>query len=82
MPRILHLLEKYRIKATFFTQAHSALVFKEVVQEAHRRGHEIAAHSMYHQPSEVGLAMSGVAPATPEQQPRYLEQQIEILERL
>ena len=81
MPRILDLLDKYRIKATFFTPAHSALVFKEVVQEAHRRGHEIAAHSMYHQPSEVGLAMSGVAPATPEQQRRYLVQQIEILEK-
>jgi peptidoglycan/xylan/chitin deacetylase (PgdA/CDA1 family) len=81
MPRILNILDKYNIKATFFTPGHSALVFKEIVQEAHHRGHEIAAHSMYHQPSEVGLSMSGVPPASPEQQRRYLEQQIEVLEK-
>ena len=81
MPRILDILDKYSIKATFFTPGHSAKLFQDVVQEAHRRGHEIAAHSMYHQPSEVGLAMSGVEPASPEKQRIYLEQQIELLEK-
>ena len=81
MPRILDILDKYSIKATFFTPGHSAKLFRDVVQEAHRRGHEIAAHSMYHQPSEVGLAMSGVEPASPDEQRVYLEQQIELLEK-
>jgi len=80
LPRILDILDKYGIKATFFTPAHSARIFKEAVQEAHRRGHEIAAHSVYHMPSEVGLEMSGVPPAPPEKQREYLVQQIEILE--
>ena len=38
MPRILDILDKYSIKATFFTPGHSAKLFREVVQEAHRRG--------------------------------------------
>ncbi len=80
LPRILDILDKYGIKATFFTPAHSARIFKEAVQEAHRRGHEIAAHSVYHMPSEVGLEMSGVPPASPEKQRENLVQQIEILE--
>jgi hypothetical protein len=79
IPRVLNLLDKYNLKATFFTPGHTAIVFPEVIQEAHRRGHEIAAHSMYHEPNEVGLAMSGVPPATPAQQRAYLDQQIEAI---
>ena len=55
MPRILDILDKYNIKGAFFTPAHSAQLFEEIVPEVHRRGHEITAHGMYHMPSEVGL---------------------------
>jgi peptidoglycan/xylan/chitin deacetylase (PgdA/CDA1 family) len=37
---------------------------------------------MYHAPYEVGLAMSGIPPATPEEQRGYIEEQTEILERV
>jgi peptidoglycan-N-acetylglucosamine deacetylase len=79
IPRILNLLDKYNIKATFFVPAHTAMVFPDSVKEIHSRGHEIAAHSMYHAPFEVGLEMSGVEPASPERQRGYIEQQLEIL---
>ena len=82
VPRILELLDRYELKATFFVPGHTAVVFPDAVRAIHARGHEVAAHSMYHAPYEVGLAMSGVEPATPEQQRGYLEQQIEALEKL
>lgn len=82
VPRILNLLDKYQIKCTFFVPGHTAQVFPNEVKEIHARGHEVAAHSMYHAPYEVGLAMSGKPPATPEQQRGYLEQQMEAIERV
>jgi peptidoglycan/xylan/chitin deacetylase (PgdA/CDA1 family) len=82
VPRILDLLDRYELKATFFVPGHTAVVFPDAVRAIHARGHEVAAHSMYHAPYEVGLAMSGIEPATPEQQRGYLEQQIEALEKL
>ena len=82
IPRILDLLDKYDCKATFFVPGHTAQVFPDAVREIHERGHEIAAHSMYHAPYEVGLAMSGIEPATPEKQREYLVQQLEVLEKV
>lgn len=82
VPRILNLLDRYNIKATFFVPGHTAIVFPDVVRALHDRGHEVAAHSMYHAPYEVGLAMSGIEPASPERQRGYLEQQVEVLEKL
>ncbi|AMS42876.1 polysaccharide deacetylase family protein [Aminobacter aminovorans] len=82
VPRILNILDRYNIKATFFVPGHTAIVFPDVVRALHDRGHEVAAHSMYHAPYEVGLAMSGIEPASPERQRGYLEQQVEVLEKL
>lgn len=82
MPRVLNLLDKYDVKATFFVPVQSAVTFPDVVKEMHSRGHEIAAHSMYHAPFEVGLAMGGIEPATPAQQRSYIEQQADALEKI
>jgi hypothetical protein len=82
IPRILNILDRYDIKATFFVPGHTAEVFPDAVRDIFDRGHEVAAHSMYHAPYEVGLAMSGIEPATPQQQRGYLEQQIEALEKV
>ncbi len=82
VPRILQLLDKHELRATWFVPAHTAQVFPDAVRALADRGHEVAAHSMYHAPYEVGLAMSGVPPASPEQQRGYIEEQTEILERV
>ena len=82
VPRILDMLDKHDLRATWFVPAHTAQVFPDAVKALADRGHEIAAHSMYHAPYEVGLAMSGIPPASPERQRGYIEEQTEILERV
>jgi len=47
--RILALLDRYGIRATFFTPAWTARQYSEVVREIARRGHEIAAHGYLHE---------------------------------
>src|SRR4029079_17518052 len=81
VPRILAVLEGHTLPATWFVPAHTAQVFPDAVRALADRGHEVAAHSMYHAPYEVGLAMSGIPPASPDRQRGYIEEQTEILER-
>ena len=47
--RILELLDKYAIKATFFVPSWTANEYSEVVREIARRGHEVAAHGYLHE---------------------------------
>ena len=82
VPRILALLDRHDLRATWFVPAHTAQVFPDAVKALADRGHEVAAHSMYHAPYEVGLATSGIPPASPERQRGYIEEQTEILERV
>lgn len=49
IPRILDLLEKYEIKATFFTPGWTVDQFTESVEEIVGRGHELAAHGYLHE---------------------------------
>src|SRR5208337_2902923 len=49
LPRILSLLDKYRIKSTFFVPGWTAETYPESVKEIQRRGHEIAAHGYKHE---------------------------------
>jgi len=49
IPRIMALLDKYNIKATFFTPGVIAETYPSMVKELHRRGHEIAAHGYFHE---------------------------------
>jgi polysaccharide deacetylase family protein (PEP-CTERM system associated) len=46
--RILELLDKYNIKATFFVLGWIAERFPEVVKEIHTKGHEIGSHGYGH----------------------------------
>ena len=48
IPRILNMLDVQGIKATFFVPAYNATVYPELIQEIHRRGHEIANHNVHH----------------------------------
>ena len=46
--KILHLFEKYEIKATFFTLGYIAEHFPDLIKEIDSKGHEIASHSYSH----------------------------------
>jgi peptidoglycan/xylan/chitin deacetylase (PgdA/CDA1 family) len=46
--KLLKILDKHNIKATFYCTAVYALAKKEVIQKLHAAGHEIASHTYYH----------------------------------
>jgi peptidoglycan/xylan/chitin deacetylase (PgdA/CDA1 family) len=57
MPRILDLLDRHGVRATFFVPGFTALAYPTVVRELHRRGHELAHHGWMHEnPSAFDLA--------------------------
>jgi len=54
IPRILSMLARQDVKATFFTPAHTARNFSDAVKAVVSAGHEIGAHGFVHE-SPVGL---------------------------
>ncbi|MFB0557551.1 MAG: polysaccharide deacetylase family protein, partial [Candidatus Bathyarchaeia archaeon] len=56
IPRILDLLDRHEIKATFFTPGWTVDRFTESVEEIVSRGHELAAHGYLHERlSEISM---------------------------
>src|SRR5579885_1534761 len=49
IPRIAKLLDKYGIKATFFTPGVIADTYPDMVRDLSKRGHEIAHHGYFHE---------------------------------
>jgi peptidoglycan/xylan/chitin deacetylase (PgdA/CDA1 family) len=49
VPRILDLLDEYRIEATFFTPSWTAQTYPKETKEIARRGHEVATHGFLHE---------------------------------
>ena len=49
IPRILDLLDKFDVKATYFAEAWSLDVYPDIVKEMSHRGHEIAWHGYQHE---------------------------------
>jgi len=49
IPRIARLLDKYGIKATFFTPGVIADTYPDMVRDLSKRGHEIAHHGYFHE---------------------------------
>ncbi len=47
--RLLNLLNKYRIKATWFVPGHTIESFPEICSRIHKEGHEIASHGYAHE---------------------------------
>lgn len=58
-PQMLDLLDKYKMKATFFLLGSNVKAHPELVREIVRRGHEVAPHSMSHE-SLPGLSSARV----------------------
>jgi len=55
LPRVLALLARHRVPATFFVPAHTAASFPDAVRAIAGAGHEIAAHGFIHE-SPVSLS--------------------------
>lgn len=55
VPRLLDLLARKSLRATFFTPAHTAVAFPETVRSIRNAGHEIALHGDCHE-TPVGLS--------------------------
>ena len=47
-PRILDVLSKYKVRATFFLIGSAAQKHRDVVQRIRREGHEIGNHTYFH----------------------------------
>ncbi|MBC3492444.1 polysaccharide deacetylase family protein [Pseudomonas taiwanensis] len=54
MPRLLAVLERCEVPATFFVPAHTASSYPEIVKQIVAAGHEVACHGYLHE-SPVGL---------------------------
>ena len=73
VPRILKLLEKYRLPATFFVPGYTADCHPDVVRSIADAGHEIEHHGYLHEPPNL---------LTPEEERKMFERGIEALERV
>lgn len=73
VPRILTLLDKYNVKATFFVPADTARRHPDIVKEIHSRGHEIGHHGDVHE-SPVNVEF--------DEEKRILDVGMETLEKL
>jgi peptidoglycan/xylan/chitin deacetylase (PgdA/CDA1 family) len=73
VPRLLSMLERFGIKATFFTPGHSIETFPDQIKAVVAAGHEIGAHGYSH---ENPIAM------TPEQEEAVLDHCIGLITRL
>ena len=49
IPRLLHLLERERIEATFFIPGHTVETYPEACRQIVERGHEVALHGYLHE---------------------------------
>lgn len=73
IPRLLEVLERCEVPATFFVPAHTASTYPEHLKRIVAAGHEIACHGYLHE-SPVGLPI--------EEERRLLTQSIEVLEKV
>lgn len=72
-PRLLRILERRGIRATFFVPGHTADHYPDTVREIRDRGHEIGHHGYLHEP------MRGIDAAV---EASYLDRGLAALERL
>lgn len=71
IPRLLEVLERCNVQATFFVPAHTASTYSELVKRIVAAGHEVACHGYIHE-SPVGLSI--------EEERELLTRSIDVLE--
>ncbi len=55
VPRILSLLQRHEIRATFFVPGHTALAYPDLVRRVRDAGHELGHHGWVHEnPAALG----------------------------
>jgi len=80
-PKILDLLSKKGIQATFFFTGETAKLHPQIVKNIRKEGHEIGCHTLYHE--TVGnelFPIPGVKPLLPEEVPLRLKIATEYVE--
>jgi peptidoglycan-N-acetylglucosamine deacetylase len=50
VPRILDMLKRREVKATFFVPGYTAELYPDVIKRIHDEGHEVGAHGYLHEP--------------------------------
>jgi len=81
--KILSILEKHNIKATFFFTADAAEKNTGVLKTIVERGHEIGAHTLFHETiGEPLFEIPGMVPVLPEEVENRLRKNTEIIENL
>jgi peptidoglycan/xylan/chitin deacetylase (PgdA/CDA1 family) len=73
VPRILELLEKYDLKASFYVPGYTAEKYPEIIKEVYQKGHEIGHHGYLHEKNDL-LSL--------EQERKVLQKGLDILENL
>lgn len=73
VPRILDLLERHDLPATFFVPGHTALVYPELVRRIRDAGHEIGHHGFVHE---------GLSQLEAHREREYLLRGLEALDRV
>ena len=67
-PKILEVLSKHNVKATFFFVGEAAKLHSEIVKMVSGAGHEVGCHTLYHE--TVGdelIPIPGIRPILPEE---------------
>ncbi|MBP5638266.1 MAG: polysaccharide deacetylase family protein [Victivallales bacterium] len=81
--RILSVLDKYGLKATFFFVADAAQKNPQVLKKVAAGGHEIGAHTLFHETiGDKLFEIPGMMPILPEEVEHRLELNTEIIEKL
>ncbi len=82
-PVILDILERNKVPATFFFTGDSLKRHPEVVQTVKARGHEIGAHTLFHETIGDSLyEIPGMLPVLPEEVPNRLRLCTELVEEI
>jgi len=80
-PKILRILSRKHIKATFFFTGEAAKKYPNIVRQVADAGHEIGCHSLYHETiGEELFPIPGVKPLLPEEVPIRLRKATEYVE--
>jgi peptidoglycan/xylan/chitin deacetylase (PgdA/CDA1 family) len=73
VPRILDLLDRHGLGATFFVPGHTALAYPELIRAIRDAGHELGHHGFVHE---------GLSKLEPAKEREYMERGLEALDRI